>query len=99
MKRIGILGPGAIAQLHLACWQRLPVEIAAHFDLRPEMAEQAAAQYGGKAYTDLQEFFNAVDVVDICTPAAAHKANILAAVAARQTDHLRKAAGVRPSRL
>ena len=82
MKRIGILGPGAIAQLHLACWQRLPVEIAAHYDLRPEMAERAAAEYGGKAFTDLNEFFAAVDVVDICTPAAAHKVNILAAVAA-----------------
>jgi len=82
MKRIGILGPGAIAQAHLACWQRLPVEIAAHFDLRTEMAEKAAAQFGGTAYTDLDEFFKAVDIVDICTPAAAHKANILAAVAA-----------------
>ncbi|MCB0109345.1 MAG: Gfo/Idh/MocA family oxidoreductase [Caldilineaceae bacterium] len=82
MTRIGILGPGAIAQLHLTCWQRLPVEIAAHYDLRPEMAEKAAAQFGGTAYTDLDAFFDAVDIVDICTPAAAHKANILAAVAA-----------------
>lgn len=82
MKRIGIFGPGAIAQLHLACWQKLPVEIAAHYDLRPEMAARAAEQFGGKAYTDLDEFFAAVDIVDICTPAAAHKANILAAVAA-----------------
>lgn len=82
MKRIGILGPGAIAQLHLACWQQLPVEIAAHYDLRPEMAEQAAQQYGGKACTDLEEFFDLVDVVDICTPAAAHKSNVLDAIAA-----------------
>lgn len=82
MKRIGILGPGAIAQLHLSCWQRLPVEVAAHYDLRPEMAEKAAAQFGGTAYTDLNEFFDAIDIVDICTPAAAHKANLLAAVAA-----------------
>lgn len=82
MKRIGLLGPGAIAQLHLSCWQRLPVEIAAHFDLRPEIAEKAAAQFGGTAYSDINEFFEAVDIVDICTPAAAHKANILAAVAA-----------------
>ncbi|MCB0064591.1 MAG: Gfo/Idh/MocA family oxidoreductase [Caldilineaceae bacterium] len=82
MKRIGILGPGAIAQLHLACWQQLPVEIAAHYDLRPEMAEQAAQQFGGKACTDLNEFFDLVDVVDICTPAAAHKSNALAAIAA-----------------
>ncbi len=82
MQRIGILGPGAIAQLHLACWQQLPVEIAAHYDLRPDVAEKAAAQFGGQAYTDLDAFFDAVDVVDICTPAAAHQSNALAAIAA-----------------
>ncbi|MBX3014765.1 MAG: Gfo/Idh/MocA family oxidoreductase [Caldilineaceae bacterium] len=82
MKRVGILGPGAIAQTHLAGWQQLPVEIAAHYDLRPEMAQRAAEQYGGKACTTLEEFFAAVDVVDICTPAAAHKENVLATVAA-----------------
>ncbi|MEZ4864764.1 MAG: Gfo/Idh/MocA family oxidoreductase [Caldilineaceae bacterium] len=82
MKRIGILGPGAIAQVHLAGWQQLPVEIAAHYDLRPEMAQRAAEQYGGKACTSLDEFFDLVDIVDICTPAAAHKENVLAAAAA-----------------
>lgn len=82
MKRIGILGPGGIAQIHLACWQQLPVEIAAHYDLRPEMAEHAAQEFGGKACTDLDEFFDLVDIVDICTPAIAHKSNILAAIAA-----------------
>lgn len=82
MKRVGILGPGAIAQVHLAGWQQLPVTIAAHYDLRPEMAQRAADQYGGKACTSLDEFFDSVDIVDICTPAAAHKENVLAAAAA-----------------
>lgn len=82
MKRVGLLGPGSIAQVHLAGWQQLPVEIAAHYDLRPEMAQRAAEQYGGKACTSLDEFFDAIDIVDICTPAAAHKANVLAAAAA-----------------
>lgn len=82
MKRVGILGPGAIAQIHLACWQQLPVVIAAHYDLRPEMAQRAAKQYGGKACTSLDEFFDAVDIVDICTPASAHRENVLATAAA-----------------
>lgn len=82
MKRVGLLGPGAIAQVHLAGWQQLPVTIAAHYDLRPEMAQRAADQYGGKACTSLDEFFDSVDIVDICTPAAAHKANVLATAAA-----------------
>lgn len=82
MKRVGLLGPGSIAQVHLAGWQQLPVEIAAHYDLRPEMAQRAADQYGGKAYSSLDEFFDAVDIVDICTPAAAHKENVLATAAA-----------------
>ncbi|MEZ4733323.1 MAG: Gfo/Idh/MocA family oxidoreductase [Caldilineaceae bacterium] len=82
MKRVGILGPGAIAQTHLAGWQQLPVTIAAHYDLRPEMAQRAADQYGGKACRSLDEFFDAVDIVDICTPAAAHRDNVLATAAA-----------------
>lgn len=82
MKRVGLLGPGAIAQVHLAGWQQLSVTIAAHYDLRPEMAQRAADHYGGKACTSLDEFFDSVDIVDICTPAAAHKDNVLAAAAA-----------------
>lgn len=82
MKKIGILGTGSIANVHLEGWKRLPVTIAAHFDIRPEAAQKAAATYGGQAFSNLDDFFAAVDLVDICTPTPAHKANVLAAAAA-----------------
>jgi predicted dehydrogenase len=82
MKRVGILGTGAIAQVHLEGWQRLPATISAYYDIRPEAAQRAAATYGGQACASLEEFFDRVDLVDICTPSATHKENVLAAVAA-----------------
>lgn len=82
MKRVGILGTGSIANVHLDGWQRLPVSIAAHYDIRTEAAQRAATLYGGQACSDLDEFFNLIDIVDICTPTPAHKANVLAAAAA-----------------
>ncbi|MCX6046871.1 MAG: Gfo/Idh/MocA family oxidoreductase [Chloroflexi bacterium] len=82
MKRVGILGTGNIAGVHLAGWQRLPVEIAAHYDIFPQAAQKAAQQFGGQAFTDLAQFFDHVDIVDICSPSHAHKDNVLAAAAA-----------------
>jgi predicted dehydrogenase len=79
MKRIGMIGAGNIAQVHLEGWRRLPVEIAAHYDVRPEAAQQAAAKFGGKACASIKELFDRVDLVDICTPGNAHKENVLAA--------------------
>lgn len=82
MKRVGILGTGSIANVHLDGWKMLPVKIAAHYDIRPEAAARAASIYGGVACSNLDEFYDLVDLVDICTPAAAHKENVLATAAA-----------------
>lgn len=82
MKKVGILGTGSIANVHLDGWKMLPVEIAAHFDIRPEAAQRAASIYGGVACSSLSDFFDQVDLVDICTPAAVHKENVLATAAA-----------------
>lgn len=82
MKRIGIIGAGNIARIHLAGWQRLPVEVVGYYDVMPEAAQRFAQQYGGKAFDDLQWLLDSVDIVDICSPSHAHKENVLAAAAA-----------------
>ena len=82
MKRIGILGTGAIAHFHARCWDHLPAELVGYYDVNPEAAQKFSREFGGRAFTDLDEFFDHIDIVDICTPAAAHKENILAAAAA-----------------
>ena len=55
MKRIGILGTGGIANIHLDGWKMLPVTLAAHYDLRPEAAQRAASLYGGRACASEEE--------------------------------------------
>lgn len=82
MKRVGIIGAGSIARTHARCWQQLPVELVGHYDLFPEAAQRAAEQFGGQAYSTLEALLADVDLVDVCTPATAHKAPVLAAAAA-----------------
>jgi len=82
MTKLGMIGVGSISQIHLEGWQRLPVEIVGHYDLSSEAAQQASERYGGRAYESMDALLADVDLVDICTPAVAHKECVLAAAAA-----------------
>lgn len=82
MQRIGIIGCGAIARHHVAQWKKLPVELAAFYDVIPAAAQKFATDYSGVAYANLDEMLANVDVVDVCTPAVAHRDPILAAARA-----------------
>jgi predicted dehydrogenase len=80
MQKIGVIGTGSIADVHLEGWRRMPgVEIVGYYDLLPEAAARAAQRYGGRAFASLEALLAAVDVVDICTPASTHKELVLAA--------------------
>ena len=97
MLRIGVIGTGSIAAVHLDGWRQMPgIELVGYYDILPEAAERAAQKYGGQVFACLEDLFAAVDLVDICTPGTAHKENVLAAAAARQGHHLREAAGAPP---
>ena len=82
MTRIGVIGTGAIAQVHLDAWAQLPVELVGYYDVDQAAAERAVAKYGGQAFPTLDALLDAVDMVDICTPGTAHKGPVLAAAAA-----------------
>ncbi len=87
MKRIGIIGAGAIGGWHAERWQKLqrqklPVEIAGFYDIRREAAERAAKQFGGQVYEHVEALVSDVDVADVCTITTAHKEGVLAAVRA-----------------
>lgn len=83
MKRIGILGTGSIAHWHARCWERMPnADLVGYFDLNQSAAESFAENYGGTAYATQDEFFDNVDLVDVCTPANAHLPCVLAAAEA-----------------
>ena len=83
MQRIGVIGTGAIAAVHLDGWRRMPgIELVGYYDIKPEASARAVQRYGGRAFATAEELFAVVDVVDICSPGTAHKENVLAAAAA-----------------
>lgn len=76
--RVGVVGTG-VGQLHLLSW--IDVQGASAVALvEPDDARRtrAAADWGLDAYVSLEELLDAgVDVVDLCTPPAAHEAQIV----------------------
>lgn len=82
MKRVGIIGAGNIARIHVAGWLNLPVELVGYYDAVPQASQGFAEQYGGKAFTDLPSLLANVDIVDICAPAHVHKELVIAAAQA-----------------
>ena len=81
--RVGIVGAGAIARVHAAQWQKLPVLIAGCYDRHFDRAEQFCAEFGGRPYASLSELLANVDLVTICTHTDGHKQAVLAAAQAR----------------
>ena len=83
MTRIGIVGAGAIAGVHLDAWRQMPgVEIVGYYDINPAASQRAADRFGGRVYPTQAALMADVDMIDICSPAAAHKENVLAGAAA-----------------
>jgi predicted dehydrogenase len=72
---IGILGCGAVSRAHLEAIVNVPeLRLVSACSRSIESAERVARDYGVRAYTDLEEFFNApgLDAVTICTPSGTH---------------------------
>src|SRR5262245_49770528 len=72
---IGVLGCGAVAKAHAEAITRVPeLRRVSTCSRTVESAERLAGEYGVRAYTDLEEFFNApnLDAVTICTPSGTH---------------------------
>lgn len=75
MLKVGIIGCGTIAQVRhipeLANNQNC--QLTAYYSATPQKAEKMAERYGGKAYTDLEEFLSSgLDAVCVCVPNALH---------------------------
>jgi UDP-N-acetylglucosamine 3-dehydrogenase len=74
--KVAVIGCGAIAQhRHIPEYAaHANVELVAFADPAPGRAEQMAARYGGKAYTDYKELLKIekLDAVSVCTSNAFH---------------------------
>jgi D-apiose dehydrogenase len=74
--RFAVIGTGFFAQNHLHAWAEIPeVELVAVCDIDQERVDAAAAQFGGRAYTDAAALFDAedLDFVDIATTPPTHR--------------------------
>ncbi|MET9023269.1 Gfo/Idh/MocA family oxidoreductase [Actinopolymorpha sp. NPDC004070] len=84
--RIGVVGVGSIAALHLKAYQNNPrAELVAVADINAERANSVAKQWGAaRAYSDAAELFADpdVDAVSICTWNNTHAELAIAAVQA-----------------
>jgi len=73
--RLGFVGTGGIANRHLTCAQNSPdMEIVGTCDVVLDRAKEAAEKFGGNAYADFVELYDAEkpDAIVICTPPFAH---------------------------
>lgn len=83
MRRVGIVGAGAISRTHADRWQQMPgVELAGFYDIVETAARRAVGQFGGQLFSSLNALLDAVDYVDVCTPGTAHAQPVIAALEA-----------------
>ncbi|NWG70402.1 MAG: Gfo/Idh/MocA family oxidoreductase [Parvularculaceae bacterium] len=69
----GVAGAGVFGSLHASKYLTSPdVRLAAVLDRDAGRAEALAEKCGARAFTDLKEFLNAVDVVTVATCASSH---------------------------
>ena len=85
LTRIGFIGAGGIAHRHFGVLEQFgDVEIAAIADPDEARAQEAAARFGARAFTDAETMLREVslDALYICVPPFAHGAPERAAIAA-----------------
>lgn len=74
--KIGIIGLGGVAELHLEAYQELldEIEIVAGADVKMSRLDQLASRFGFRPYTDYRNMFRSetLDIACVLTPAATH---------------------------
>ena len=89
--RGGVIGAGVFGGYHARQYARLPgAVLSAVLDPHPDRAASVAMPLGGRAFHDLTEFLEAVDVVTVASPATFHAEHALAALAAGKSVYIEK---------
>ena len=80
MLKVAVIGCGGIGRTHCNAWKTVEgAELVAVVDMNEEKAKTAAADFGCKWYTSLDDL-TGVDAVSVVTPPAAHYAVVKAAL-------------------
>lgn len=83
--KTAVIGCGGVSVVHFRALKENPdAEIIAVCDIKPERAQKAAAEFGGKAYCNFGELLanEKPDTVHICTPHYLHTPMAIAALEA-----------------
>ncbi len=89
--RGGVIGAGVFGGFHAKQYARLDgVVLSAVLDTHPERAAHVAMPLGGRGFTDMAAFLEAVDVVTVASPASHHAEHALAALAAGKPVYVEK---------
>ena len=89
--RGGVIGAGVFGGYHARQYATLPgVVLSGVFDPHSDRAAAVAVPLKGRAFRDLSEFLEAVDVVTIASPATHHAEQALAAIAAGKPVYVEK---------
>lgn len=89
--RGGVIGAGVFGGYHARQYATLEgAVLSAVLDPHAERAAAVAMPLGGRAFTDRDAFFEAVDVVTVAAPATAHADHALAAIAAGKPVYVEK---------
>ncbi len=73
MLKVGVFGTGHLGKFHLNNWKEIAgVELVGFFDPNDEAAEQVAATYNLKRYTNDEELMDDCDIIDVVAPTNHH---------------------------
>ncbi len=82
--RVGLVGARFAARFHLEGYRRVygvPVQVVGVTSKGVESREAFAREHGIEAFRTLEEICEAADVIDVCTPTAAHEPIAIEALA------------------
>lgn len=89
--RAGVIGAGVFGGYHARQYARLAgVIFQGVYDIDPERAAAVAMPLGGRAFSDLEQFLETVDVVTVASPATLHAEQALAVIAAGKHVYIEK---------
>ena len=80
--RVGIVGSGTMAGVHIDGWQHTDAELVGLFSIDPKTSKKLAESSNLQVFSNYQELLDSVDIVDICIPTDLHKEFTIAAAQA-----------------
>ncbi len=71
--RIGVVGTGALGRHHVRILSELPgIELVGHYDIRPEVGEAIAREFGSKSWPSLGSLASEVEASVVAVPTVSH---------------------------